>query len=142
MNEIDNENPSTEIPLPAETVEPEHEENLENRYAQLQKKYELLQRQNLLEKVSGETGCTDPEYLEFCALRRQINVDDPDALRKFARELAAVSPGCFTARITPGSNAGSPQTSPAASAAAEEFSGDRISMIAMSVSNAPDVGCR
>ena len=137
MDNLDNNIPTDT--LTAEEMPPvPPQDDLANRYAQLQKKYENLQRQNLLERVSNETGCTDPEYLEFCAVRQQINIDDPETLRKFARELAAVSPGCFTARIIPGSSTGSRKVSPAASAGAEEFSGDRISRIALSIDSAPD----
>ena len=137
MNENENEHPET-TDISGGSAECPPQEDLESRYAELQKKYETLQRQNLLERVSNESGCTDPAYLEFCAVRQQINVDDPEALRKFARELAAVSPGCFAARIIPGSSAGSSVASSAASAGAEEFSGDRIGRIALSINNAPD----
>ena len=135
------ENAPVNFEAPAANEECTREESTpdwEKEYAQLQQKYAELQQKSILEKVSYETGCTDPEYLEFCAVRQQINIDDPETLRKFARELAAVSPGCFTARIIPGSSTGSRKVSPAASAGAEEFSGDRISRIALSIDSAPD----
>lgn len=124
-------------------AEKESVEQLKKDYALLQEKYHALQKQNTLEKICGEAGCTDPEYFEFCAKRAGIQPDDPETLRDFARELAAVSPGCFIARITPGSNAGNSHTTASAGkSSAEVPHGDRISMLAASISDAPDAVCR
>ena len=115
----------------------------EKEYAALEHRYAQLQEKSILEKISHETGCTDPEYLEFCARRQGITVLDPDALRRFARELASTSPGCFNARIIPGSSAGnnSASASPAGNQR-EAFTGDRISLIALSIDSAPDAVSR
>lgn len=117
-------------------------EQLQSAYEKLQQQYEELKQSSILEKVSSETGCTDPEYLHFRAARQGITLTDPEALRKFAGELAAVSPGCFRARITPGSSGGLPAASPAVSPAAEERNCDRIGRIAFSIDHAPDAGNR
>ena len=116
---------------------------LEKKYDDLLAQYNSLQKQNILESISRETGCTDPEYLEFCAIRRGIAIHDPDAMRNFARELSAVSPGCFHARITPGSNAGNAASrTPCAGNPQGGFTGDRIGLIALSIDSAPDAVCR
>ena len=112
------------------------------KYAELQEKYQKLQQQNILEKVCRECGCTDPAYLEFCAAREKVDAGNIDALRTFARELAAVSPGCFAARITPGSYTGNRHGSASVPHPAEEFTGDRIGLIALSIDSAPDAVCR
>jgi len=111
---------------------------LEKDYSCLQEKYLRLQKQSILEKISIETGCTDPAYLEFCAGRQGIDTGDPEALRGFARELSAHSPGCFNARITPGSSAGSSVISRPSAGQDEGFYGDRIGAIARSISDAPE----
>ena len=118
-------------------------QQLESAYAELQQQYDALKNRSILEKVSNETGCTDPDYLQFCASRQGIILNDPEALRQFAAQLASVSPGCFRARITPGSSAGT-LPAPASSAVGTEevASGDRISLIALSIGNAPDAVCR
>ena len=124
------------VPPPEET---DKTAELEKKYDDLLARYNSLQKQNILETVSRETGCTDPEYLEFCAIRRGISVHDPDALRNFARELSAVSPGCFQARIIPGSSAGTAaRKTPCTGNMQGDFSGDRIGLIALSVDSAPD----
>ena len=118
-------------------------QKLTEEYARLQQEYAGLQKQSILEKVSHETGCADPDYLEFCAVRQGIAVLDSDALRRFARELAVTSPGCFNARIIPGSSAGnSPETTSPAGNRREVSAGDRIGMIALSIDCAPDAVCR
>ena len=119
------------------------QDELEKKYTELQEKYELLKKENLLDKVSRETGCTDPEYLDFCARRQGIDCTDTEKLRQFARELAARSPGCFSARITPGSSAAcTAALTPASGVQTGEFSGDRISMIALCIDSAPDAVSR
>ncbi|MBE6376064.1 MAG: hypothetical protein IKD23_07400 [Lentisphaeria bacterium] len=123
-----------------ENLSPEEKlAELEKAYAGLQQQYEELKSRNILEKISIETGCTDPEYLRFCAARKNIDLNDPEALREFAGQLAAVSPGCFKARITPGSSAGTAlQPASAAGSAAEDIHGDRINRIALSIDHAPE----
>lgn len=115
----------------------------ENACAELEKKYAALQRRSIVEKVCYETGCSDPEYLEFSASRQQVNLDDPDELRLFAREFSLRSPGCFHARITPGSSAGNGVKNDSSAAGAEEnFTNDRIGFIALSIGSAPDAVSR
>ncbi len=127
--------PETETQITAEMRLAE----LENEYARLQQKYAALSQRNILEKVCFESGCTDPGYLQFCAERKGVNLEDAEALRHFAGELAVSSPGCFNARINPGSSAGVVKSSTSPSGIAEEaLSGDRIALIALSIGNAPD----
>ncbi|MBO5667972.1 MAG: hypothetical protein J6S43_02490 [Lentisphaeria bacterium] len=111
---------------------------LEKDYGTLQEKYEQLHKQSILEKISMETGCTDPGYLEYRAGRQGIDLGDPAAVRAFARELSAHSPGCFRARITPGSSAGSSVTNPPSGGQDEGICGDRIGLIARCIGDAPE----
>ena len=134
--------PETTPPAP-ETSAADELAKLRREYADLQEKFGTLRRRRLLEQVCRETGCTDPDYLEFRAGRQAVDLEDAAALKDFAGRLAASAPGCFSARIIPGSSAGA--TAPAASAdgvPAEAFSGDRIGKIALSVSAAPDADRR
>ncbi|MBE6358663.1 MAG: hypothetical protein E7057_05380 [Lentisphaerae bacterium] len=133
---------AAEVPVP-ENDGKERLAELEEECARLRRQCEALQKKSLLEKVCYESGCTDAEYLEFCAARQGVPLNDPEKLRQFTRELAAAAPGCFNARITPGSSAGN--TSEPASHAGnrrEALNGDRIALIALSIDNAPDAVCR
>lgn len=129
-----------ELPPPQpETSAADELAKLRREYADLQGKFDTLRRRRLLEQVCRETGCTDPDYLEFRAGRQGVDIEDAAALKDFAGRLASSAPGCFSARIIPGSSAGSaPPDASAAGVPAEAFSGDRIGRIALSVSAAPD----
>ncbi|MBR7130713.1 MAG: hypothetical protein IKC82_01820 [Lentisphaeria bacterium] len=154
MSEVNNDDLGTvneEVPgngagaaagIPPENVIAAAADDLAKEYAALQEKYIQLQQQNILEKVCAESGCTDPEYFRFCAARRNVAPGDIEGLRRFAVELAASSPGCFTARITPGSHSGSGEKTVSAAGPAETFTGDRIAMIALAIDSAPDAGYR
>ncbi len=99
---------------------------------------ETLRKRNRMEKLCAQLHCTDPDYLEFCARRSNIDTGDDEAMRRFAGELAAVSPGCFTAHIVPGSSAGSSPDSPPGACGRETSPCDRIGSIAVSISEAPE----
>ena len=99
---------------------------------------ESFRKKLRMEKLCAQFHCTDPDYLEFCARRSNVDTGDDEAMRKFASELAAASPGCFTAHIVPGSNAGNnPESLPGADGR-DITPCDRITLIAASVSDAPD----
>lgn len=62
-----------------------------------------LQRQYRIEKFAEEFGCTDAGYFDFLTRKNNIDLDNREAVAEFAHKLAASSPGCFQARINPGS---------------------------------------
>lgn len=125
--------------LPPEPGVEEKLAELTRSYTELQQKYALLQQRSIVEKICFETGCADPDYLEFSASRKGVDLCNPDALRIFAREFSAVSPGCFHARITPGSSAGNVVKNDSSVCRTEEnFTADRIGRIAFSIDSAPD----
>ena len=130
---------------PQQTLSPDAQRiaQLESQYAELQKKYALLQQRSAVEKICFESGCTDPDYLEYSAVKRGIDLGDTEALRIFAGEFSKLSPGCFHARITPGSSAGNVVKNDSSALRAEEtLTADRIGLIALSIDNAPDAVSR
>ena len=106
--------------------------------AALQGEVEGLRRRQVMEKLCAKLHCTDPDYLEYRIRQSSIDPGDEAAVRKFAEELAADSPGCFQAHIVPGSSAGTPPELPPGAGDAEALSGDRIGMLAASIGEAPD----
>ena len=111
-------------------------DRLRREHDDLRRELDDLRRRARMEKLCAELHCTDPDYLEFRARQSRVDLDDPEAVRDFAVKLAAASPGCFQARIAPGSSAG---TAPAAPAAGPgDLPGDRIGAIAASIVEAPD----
>lgn len=127
----------------AEPSEAEKIARLESDYADLQKKYALLQQRSAVEKICFESGCADPDYLEYSAVKRGIDLCDNEALRTFAEEFSKIAPGCFHARITPGSSAcNAVKHDSSANHAEETRTADRIGLIALSIDNAPDAVSR
>ena len=111
---------------------------LQQKYDSLHQELDTLRHKNRMEKLCGQLHCTDPDYLEFCARKNNIDVNDDDAMRTFAAELAQNSPGCFQAHIVPGSNAGNTPVSLPDTGGSRNVSCDRISAIVESINDAPE----
>ena len=111
---------------------------LQQKYDSLQQELTAMHHQKRMAQLCDQLHCTDPDYLEFCARRSNVETGDDEAMRKFAAELAQSSPGCFTAHIVPGSSAGSVPVSLPGAAGRETHPCDRIGSIAASISDAPD----
>ena len=116
----------------------ENMEKLQYENESLHRELHQLRHDCRMQKLCAEFHCTDPDYLEFCARRSNVDTGDDEAMRRFAAELAKSSPGCFTAHIVPGSNAGNCSASTAAAGSREAAACDRIGAIAASISDAPD----
>lgn len=113
-------------------------DNLQHECDTLRRELDQLRHERRMKELCRELHCTDPDYLEFCARRSNVDTGDDEAMRKFAAELAQSSPGCFTAHIVPGSSAGSVPVSLPGAAGRETHPCDRIGSIAASISDAPD----
>lgn len=110
-------------------------DSLRSEHTLLQDEHRELKRRCRIEKLSGESGCNDAEYFDFRARKEKIDLDDNAAVAEFTARIARESPGCFNARIAPGSSAGTPQTIPGNPPAAGcEI--NRISRIMDSLANA------
>ena len=102
----------------------------------LQQELHSIRHHRRMEQLCNQLHCTDPAYLEFCARKNGIDLNDDDAVRTFAAELAISSPGCFQANIVPGSNAGN-TSAPVPETGGTAVVCDRISAIVESISEAP-----
>ena len=109
-------------------------ENLKNEYAELQTLHTELQRSCRIEKLAAETGCTDPGYFDYLARKHNVDLEDDEAVLKFASDIARNSPGCFQARITPGPAALHPEYHAAANDPV--VGNDRIGRIMNSLNSA------
>lgn len=136
---------------PLNALETAELENLEQHrisgeaLAQLQRAYDSvngelaeLRRRNRMEKLCAQLHCTDPDYLDFCARRENIDTGDDEAMRRFAEELVKRSPGCFQAAIVPGSSAGNTTADLPDAGGRAALPGDRIGNLAHCISEAPD----
>ena len=95
-----------------------------------------LRRNNRIAKLAAESGCVDPDYLDFMATKGNIDLDKDDAVKSFLDDLKTKSPGSFKAPIKPG--AGDP---PPAQPQNDQKPDprDRIGNLMKSISEAPEV---
>lgn len=91
-----------------------------------------LQRSNRIAKLAAESGCTDPDYLDFMATKGGIDLDKDDAVKPFLEELKTKSPASFKATLKPGT--GDPKPEPPKQ---ESDPTDRISRLTSRVAEAP-----
>ena len=94
-----------------------------------------LQRSTRIARLAAESGCTDPDYLDFMATRGGIDLDKEDAVKPFLEELKKKSPASFKADLKPG--AGDPP--PADTKTGDPDPRDRIGGIAKLVAEAPEL---
>ena len=108
-------------------------QELQQEYSALQERHTELQRSCRIEKIAAETGCTDPGYFDYLARKHNLDLEDSEAVLKFASDIARTSPGCFQARITPGAARTLPVNAPGESS---ENNHDRIGRIIDSLNSA------
>ena len=94
-----------------------------------------LIRRERISSIAAEAGCTEPEYLDFLASRREIALDDPEAVKTFLAEVERDNPHCFRSRLHPGSG-GAAAADPARAANSE--APDRIGAIVSALGGAPE----
>lgn len=93
-----------------------------------------LVRRERIGAIAAESGCTEPEYLDFLAARREVALDDPAAVKEFLAEVESANPHCFRSRLRPGSG-GPPVAEPPAS---QPDTPDRIGGIISALGEAPE----
>jgi len=96
-----------------------------------------LIRRERINSIAAASGCTEPEYLDFLASRRNIALDDPEAVKSFLAEAEENSPHCFRSRLRSGSGGAAPAASVEGSDAAGPSAPDRIGEIISALGGAP-----
>lgn len=95
-----------------------------------------LIRRERINSIAAAAGCTEPEYLDFLASRREVALDDDEAVKTFLAEVERANPHCFRSRLHSGSGGA------AAAAATEPGRGaeqsDRIGEIISALGGAPE----
>lgn len=117
-------------------------DSLKSIHSALENEHQELQRKHRIEKIAENGGCIDPEYLDFRARRAGIDLENNSQVELFMEEVSRTSPGCFRARIHPGSSAGFDDTASRSENAASGCgpgSSDRIGRIVETLGNVPDV---
>ena len=101
----------------------------------LQQKHDLLERTTQIRRLADESGCEDPDYLDYLARKQNVDLNDQRAVGEFLSRTLQSRPYCFRASLHPGSGSGG---------SAEEFphpaageGNDRISRILNRLDSAP-----
>ena len=96
-----------------------------------------LIRRERINAIAAEAGCTEPEYLDFLAARRDVALDDPEAVKAFVAAVELENPHCFRSRLRSGSG-GAPADGSAPSVPAGAAVHDRIGAIVSALGGAPE----
>lgn len=102
---------------------------------ELQRRHEMLERSTQIRRLADESGCEDPDYLDYLARKQNVDLNDDHAAKEFLERTLQDRPYCFRASLHPGSGSGTPgETS---SGNHGEAGNDRISRILVSLDSAP-----
>ena len=96
-----------------------------------------LVRRERINSIAAEAGCTEPEYLDFLAARREVALDDAEAVKTFLAEVENSNPHCFRSRLRSGSGGVAAAASEPARGANAELP-DRIGEIVSALGGAPE----
>ncbi len=113
----------------------------------VRRELDLLKRRTRIAGIAGERRFSDPDYLDYLAVKNQIDLDDPAKVDAFMDGLSTTIPGFFTLPLTPGAGGGSdnPATgggSPSAAVVNDDgpSSGPRtVKCIARLLESAPEI---
>lgn len=103
-----------------------------------EKRHRQLERRNRIRELAEQSGCEDPEYLDFLAARAGVDLEDPGAAAEFIDRAVKNSPHCFRAPLNPGSGSGIAGTDIPHLPASPDGS-DRIGRIVRSLGSAPEI---
>ena len=95
-----------------------------------------LIRRERIHAIAADAGCTEPEYLDYLAAKREVALDDPEAVKSFLAEVEEANPHCFRSRLRSGSGGAAAEPAPAAPVAANYP--DRINEIVSALGGAPE----
>ena len=101
----------------------------------LQQKHDLLARATSIRRLAEQSGCVDPDYLDFLAGRQNVDLDDSQAVEQFLSQMLNSRPYCFKSALHPGSGSGTRSEEPFH--AAPVSGNDRISRILHRLDSAP-----
>ena len=96
-----------------------------------------LIRRERINSIAAASGCTEPAYLDFLASRREVALDDAEAVKAFVAEVERDNPHCFRSRLRAGSG-GSPADGDGAPARPAAGPPDRIGEIVSALGAAPE----
>lgn len=103
---------------------------------QLNRDFSRLSRQCRIAEIARDSGCNEPEYLDYLTQRANVDLADETAVRNFVSGLRETHPACFTSQLKSGGGCGIVSTAdPAENISSPPVS--RIDFLVQSLCNAP-----
>ena len=104
---------------------------------ELLKKHETLERAARISQLAAESGCEDPDYLDFLASKEKVDLHDNGAVSEFISRTLQKRPNFFRTPLQPGTGNGSRFRD--ARPLPPGTGGDRISKIVSSLDSVPEL---
>lgn len=104
---------------------------------ELRRERDKLVRQNRISALAADSGCVDPEYLDFLARKSELDLDDTAAVKEFMVRVERDNPQCFRSRLRPGT--GAPAATAPTASETTHTAPDRIGAIVEALGGAPEV---
>jgi len=101
----------------------------------LQTEHLLLKRGQRLREVAKKYNCADPDFLDYAAAKRNVDLENEQAVGELMEEMRKNSPHCFYSRIRSGGAAAPPCPRTAPEEIPEQ---DRIGRIAARLAGIPE----
>ena len=115
----------------------EERDSLSRERDQLKTEHLSLKRGQRLREVAQKYNCGDPDFLDYVAAKRNVDLDNEQAVGELMEEMQKNSPHCFYSRIRSGGGAAAPANR-AADRPEEPPEQDRIGRIALRLAGIPD----
>ena len=115
----------------------EEKDSLSRERDQLKTEHQSLKRDQRLREVAKKYNCGDPDFLDFVAAKRNVDLEDEQAVGALMEEMRKNSPHCFFSRIRSGGGTAS-APSPAPDRPEEPPEQDRIGRIALRLAGLPE----
>lgn len=110
---------------------------VENERDEAKRRHDALVRRNRINELAAKHKCEDPEFLDYLAGKREIDIDDDAKASEFIAALKKDNPKYFAADIKPGAGPADVPKAPEPSKSPEP--GDRIGKIIEGLQAAPEV---
>ena len=128
----------------AENAQLSETEKLQKELAQLRAeredidaKFRTLARRGRIERIARDHGCDDPEYLDFLAGKRSVDLDDDNAVSAMMEELKKTHPFAFFSHLQSGGGSGSAEALDPGEERAGSDPVSRIGVLMQSIGKVP-----
>ena len=103
---------------------------------QLKTEHLSLKRGQKLRELAQKYNCGDPDFLDYVAAKRNVDLENEQAVGELMEDMRKNSPHCFYSRIQSGGGAAPSNRAP--EVPEEPFEQDRIGRIALRLAGIPE----